>query len=111
MALDGLWIVQFTAKDIFGSGVVVFSNGKLFGGETGFYYVGSYEVDKKVVQARVMVRNFDPSIPSGFGIPVSDYEMDVSATLQEDNTMTGTAMIANQPQYSLGIRLTKKANL
>jgi T3SS negative regulator,GrlR len=110
MALDGLWIVQFTAKDIFGSGVVVFSGGKLFGGETGFYYVGSYESDGKVVQARVMVRNFDPSIPSGFGIPVSDYEMDVSATLQ-GYTMTGTAMIVNQPQYSLGIRLTKKANL
>ena len=35
MALDGLWIVQFTGKDILGSGVVVFSSGKLFGGETG----------------------------------------------------------------------------
>src|SRR5581483_4322202 len=110
MSIDGLWIVQFTAKDIRGSGVVVFNDGKLFGGETGFYYVGSYEADSKIVQARVMVRNFDPSIPSGFGIPVSDYEMDVSATLQGDNTLTGTAMIVNQPQYSLGIRLMKKAN-
>jgi hypothetical protein len=109
MALDGLWIVQFTGKEILGSGVAVFSNGKVFGGETGFYYIGSYEAEGKVVKARVMIRNFDPAIPSGFGIP-GDYEMDVSAVLQDDK-MTGTAMIANQPQHSLGIRLIKKANL
>jgi hypothetical protein len=27
------------------------------------------------------------------------------------DTITGTAMLANQPQHSLGVRLTKKANL
>ena len=109
MALDGLWIVQFTGKDILGSGVVVFSSGKLFGGETGFYYIGTYESDGQMVKARALIRNFDPAIPSGFGIP-GDYEMDISAVLQDDK-MTGTAMIANQPQHSLGIRLTKRANL
>lgn len=110
MAVDGFWIAQFTGKEIYGTGVVLFSNGKVFGGETGFYYIGTYEADGKVVKARVMIRNFDPSIPSGFGIP-GDYEMDVSALLQDDTTMAGTAMIANQPHHSLGIRLSKKANL
>lgn len=109
MALDGLWIVQFTGKEILGSGVAVFNNGKVLGGETGFYYIGNYESDGKVVKARVVIRNFDPAMPSGFGI-VGDYEMDVSAMLQ-DNQMTGTAMITDKPQHSLGIRLTKKANL
>ena len=62
-----------------------------------------------MVKARVMIRNFDPAIPSGFGFPAIT-KWDVSAMLQ-DNQMTGTAMIANQPQHSLGIRLTKKTNL
>ena len=109
MALDGLWIVQFTGKEILGSGVAVFINGKVVGGETGFYYIGTYEADGKAVKARVVIRNFDPAMPNGFGF-VGDYEMDVSAMIQ-DNQMTGTAMITNQPQHSLGIRLTKKANL
>lgn len=109
MALDGLWIVQFTGRDILGSGVAVFSNGKVFGGETGFYYVGTYEADGNVVTARVVIRNFDPAIASGFGI-AGDYEMDVSAMLQDDK-MKGTAMIAGQPQHSLGVHLSKKANL
>jgi hypothetical protein len=109
MALDGLWIVQFTGKQILGTGVVVFSNGKLLGGETGFYYLGTYESDGKMVKARAMIRNFDPTIPSGFGIQ-GDYEMDVSAKLQDDK-LAGTAMIVGQPEHSLGIRLIKKANL
>jgi hypothetical protein len=110
MALDGFWIVKFTAAQLYGSGVVVFSNGKIFGGETGFYYIGTYEADGRIVKARIMVRNFDPAMPSGFGI-AGDYEMDVSATLQDDNNANGTAVVTGHPQYSLGIRLTKKANL
>jgi len=109
MPIEGLWIVKFTAGQMYGSGVVVFRNGKVFGGETGFYYIGTYAADDKVVKARVMIRNFDPSVPSGFGI-AGDYEMDVSATMQDD-TMNGTAIVSGHPEYNLGIRLTKTANL
>jgi T3SS negative regulator,GrlR len=109
MAVDGFWILQFKGAEVYGSGVAVLANGKLFGGESGFYYIGTYEAEGKMLKARVVIRNFDPAVQSGFGI-VGDYEMDVSVVVQDDN-MTGTAMIANQPQHSLGIRLTKKANL
>jgi hypothetical protein len=57
----------------------------------------------------ILIRNFDPAIPSGFGIQ-GDYEMDVSAKIKEDK-LDGTAMIAGQPHHSLGILLSKKANL
>ncbi|MGD0215460.1 MAG: GrlR family regulatory protein [Terriglobales bacterium] len=109
MVVDGLWVIEFTGTQIRGSGVVVLINGKLFGGECGFYYVGNYAADGEIVKARVMVRNFDPTIPSGFGVP-DDYEMDVSMMLQGD-AMTGTAIVTDHPQYSLGIKLTKKAEL
>jgi hypothetical protein len=109
MPLDGLWIARFTAAELFGSGVVVFINGKIFGGETGFYYIGTYEMEGAILKARVMIRHFDRSVPSGFGIE-GDYEMDVSARF-EGEELKGTAVVVNRPQYSLGIRLTKRANL
>lgn len=109
MPIEGFWVIKFTAAQIYGSGVALFSDGKVYGGETGFYYLGTYEADGNVVKARVLIRNFDPTIPSGFGIP-SDYEMDVSAMLDGD-TMSGTAVVTGHPQYSLGIRLTRKAAL
>lgn len=110
MTLDGFWIVKFTAAQVYGSGVVVFSNGKIFGGETGFYYLGTYEAEGRIVKARIIVRNFDCATPNGFGI-AGDYEMDVSATLQDDRNANGTAVVSGHPQYNLGIRLVKKADL
>jgi hypothetical protein len=67
-------------------------------------------VDGNILKARVAVKNFDPKIPSGFGIQ-GDYEMDVSGVIKNDTDMTGTAMITGAPQYNVGIRLTKRANL
>jgi hypothetical protein len=110
MAVDGFWIVRFTGAQVAGTGVVVFANGKVFGGETGFYYIGNYEADGNIFKARVMIRNFDTSIPSGFGVS-GDYEMDVSTILKSEDMMTGTAMISGQPQHSIGIQLTKKASM
>jgi hypothetical protein len=109
MQIDGFWVVRFTAAQVSGSGVVVFTNGRLFGGETGFYYIGNYDTDGNIVKARVMVRHFDPAVPSGFGIS-GDYELDVSVVLR-DAELVGTAVVPDHPQYSLGIRLTKKADL
>jgi len=109
MSIEGLWILRFTTDQLTGSGVIVFANGKLFGGETGFYYLGSYEAEGTVVKARVGVRHFDPSVPSGFPI-TGDYELDVSAILKGDE-IAGTAVVTGHPQYSLGIRMAKKANL
>ena len=109
MALDGLWIAQFTGKEVSGSGVVVFSNGKLFGGETGFYYIGTYESDGKSVRRGGSFATSTLRFQVGLG-----YLVTTKWTFPprfKDDKITGTAMIANQPQHSLGVRLTKKANL
>lgn len=110
MAVDGFWTLRFEGPQVAGTGVVMMKANKVYGGETGFYYIGNYEVDGNVFKARIAVRNFDPAIPSGFGIP-GDYEMDVSGLVKDDTTMQGTAMITGHPQCNIGIRLTKRANL
>ena len=110
MAVDGFWTVRFEGPQVAGTGVLIMKDKKVYGGETGFYYIGNYQVDGNVFKARVAIRNFDPAVPSGFGI-AGDYEMDVSGVIKDDATMTGTAMITGRPQYSVGIRLAKRANL
>lgn len=107
--LDGLWILMIQPPPVTSGGVIVFVNGKIYGGDNGFTWVGSYAVSDKIVKGRVHVHNFDPDIKSVLGVP-GDYEMHFSGTIQGE-TITGTAMIANQPQHSLSLRLTKRANL
>jgi hypothetical protein len=110
MPVDGFWTVRFQGPQVAGTGVVMMKCSRLYGGETGFYYIGNYEVDGNVFKARIAVHNFDTTIPSGFGIP-GNYEMDVSGLIKDDARMTGTAMITGHPQYNIGIHLTKRADL
>ena len=107
--LDGLWILQIQRPEAISGGVVLFIGGKVFGGDNGFTWVGTYEVNDRLLKGRVNVHNFDPAIVSILGVP-GDYDLHFSGNIKGD-TITGTAMLANQPQKSLGIRLTKRANL
>lgn len=107
--LDGLWAVQVQRPEFTSGGVAVFIKGKVFGGDNGFTWIGTYEGNEKLLKAQVLVHNFDPSIQSVFGM-TGDYELYFSGNIQGD-TITGTAMLANQPQKSLAIQLTKRSGL
>jgi len=106
--VEGFWIVQFQGPQGNGGGVAVFTKGKIFGGDSGFSYIGTYE-GGPVVKARVLVHQFDAAVPNVLGME-GDFELNVTATVK-DNVMTGTAMVAGQPQRSLGVKLEKKSNL
>jgi len=90
-------------------GVCILLGGKIFGGDNGFTWVGTYSADDRLIKARVHVNNFDPSVQSVLGIP-GDYDMHFSGNINGD-AITGTAMVASQPQHSLPIRLMKRVNL
>jgi len=107
--VDGFWILQVQVPEFSTGGVAVLLKGKVYGGDNGFTWVGSYEETNGLLKARLKVHNFDSTVQSVFGI-TGDYELHFSGNIQGD-VITGTAMIAAQPQKTLGIRLTKRANL
>jgi hypothetical protein len=107
--IEGLWILQIQPPPVTTGGVVVFVNGKVFGGDNGFSWVGTYSCTGNLIKGRIHVHNFDPEIQSVLSVP-GDYDMHFSGNIQGD-VITGTAMIANQPQHSLAIRLEKRAPL
>jgi hypothetical protein len=107
--LEGLWVLQILPPPVTTGGVVVFISDKVFGGDSGFMWVGSYRSDGRTIKGRVHVQNFDPDIKSVFGV-VGEYDMYFTGNINGDS-ITGTAMIANQPQHSIAIRIDKRANL
>ena len=106
--LDGFWILRTKVPEGTGGGVATLIGGKIFGGDNGFCFMGTYFADKVSMKARVTVQNFDPSVPSIFGL-VGDYELEVSAVVKGDS-IEGTAMLAGQPTKGILIQLTKKAS-
>ena len=90
-------------------GVIIFTRGKVFGGDSGFYYIGNYQEASGIVKARIAVHNFDPTVTNILNIS-KDYELDVSGTVSGD-TISGTAAVPGIPNQSMALHLTRKANL
>jgi hypothetical protein len=106
--IEGLWIVQFEGLQGEGSGVVVFANGRAFGGDEAYTYVGNYKLEGGRVSARVTVSNFRPGIANVMGI-TGDFDLEISAPLG-DGVLQGAMSLVGKPGMAIAVKLTKKAN-
>jgi hypothetical protein len=107
--INGLWIVQFHGPQGNGGGIVVLIDGRVYGGDSGFYYLGSYELKDASFKGRVMVKNFDPALPNVLGI-VGDFELLLEGTVQGPS-IVGTGALASAPNARIVVRLTKRSDL
>jgi hypothetical protein len=107
--VEGFWIVQYEGMQGNGGGVVMFIKGRVFGGDTGYTYLGSYETKGNSVDARVMVKNFIAGIPSVVGI-TGDFELQIKGTV-EGQVIKGTGSLVGVQRPGIALRLTKRADL
>src|SRR5271169_2753966 len=64
--LDGLWTVYFRLG-FFGTGVVVFKDNRLLGGDTYYYYDGNFKLQDNRVDATIRVVRFNLTGVAIFG--------------------------------------------
>jgi T3SS negative regulator,GrlR len=107
--IEGFWIVQYEGMQGNGGGVAVLLKGKIFGGDTGYIYTGSYEMKGDQLTARVAVKNFLPGIPSVLGV-VGDFELNIEGKLAGD-VIKGTGSLVDGRAVGIGVKLTKRAEL
>ncbi len=107
--IDGLWTVHFEAPGVgSGTGVAVLMNGKLFGGDSGFMYIGSYSVSGDTITAEVNAKNFEPRVPNLLGM--SSYTVNLRGKVN-DAVIDTTGTVATRPGVTLSLRLQKQAPL
>ncbi|WP_420349373.1 hypothetical protein [Pelagibius sp.] len=89
---NGLYKLQFHTAIGAGSGVVMLQDGQLWGGDSGLYYVGSYEVRGNALSARLRTDRHSNlgQVQSVLGIDQATIALEGDA---RDNAaaMTGTA--------------------
>lgn len=107
--LEGLWIVQYEGTQGEGAGVVVFVQGRVLGGDYGYTYEGNYVTKDGWLAASVHVANFLPNIASVLGF-VGDFDVTLKAAVKA-TVIQGTMSVVGQPDLSITVRLTKRANL
>jgi hypothetical protein len=107
--VDGFWIVQYEGLKGKGSGVAVFVKGKIFGGDSGSTFIGTYLVDAATVKARVKIHNYMPGVASVIGME-GDYDLDVSGTV-EGEVIKGTGSPAGHQVAGMALRMTRIGKL
>lgn len=93
--IEGLWSVQFQGPQGNGGGVVVLTGSKVFGGDSGFTYAGTYELSGDAFKAKVSVKNFDPNFNNVLGVR-GNFELLLEGKVQGDS-IVGTGALVTAP--------------
>ena len=113
--IDALYVVEFGDVDLDGqqywnAGVVVFETNRIFGGDSGYYYVGHYSVKGSQIDAQVKVVRHNPNWESAFGDASDSFNIKIQGTVN-NGVIQGQMEQLDRPGLRLPVRLTWKENL
>jgi uncharacterized ubiquitin-like protein YukD len=108
--IDGLWTVEFISTvNRSGKGILVLNNGRLLGGDEGYYYSGTYHVADAKIQGTVDVVRFDPNTLSVFG-DIDHFTLSFSGDIN-DYHLSAAATITDKPEFQIKVVANKKEDM
>ncbi len=108
---DGLWTVEFNSMmNRYGRGILVINQNRLLGGDAGYYYVGTCNVNGSNIEGKVNIIRYDRNSVSVFG-DIDHFELTFSGQIKDENLFDAIGIIANNPQTQIRIVGTKKEDL
>jgi hypothetical protein len=114
MSIEALWSVHFATQGGAGGGVVIFETGKIFGGDSQYYWVGNYTVQNGQLIADIDVSHYSGPPYSVFG-PLQKFRLNLRAsppsTSGSGTTMQATGTLVNNPSAQIVMLLTYRAPL
>jgi hypothetical protein len=111
--LEALYTVEFddfTGPGYRNGGVVVLETNRIFGGDSGYYYIGMFSVKDKTLEGSARITKHNPAWMNVFGDASSAFDIRISAEIKPD-VIEGFMERADRPGMQLGIRLTRRASL
>ena len=108
--IETMYGVEFVSNQFFsGYGVAVLETGRIWGGDTSFVYIGSYEVKNGIAYAKVKCTNDHGLLASVFG-DLKEFNLELQGALNA-NEFTLQGHMVEIPSFSIGIKLTRRAEL
>ena len=110
--VDGIYVVEFgdvgLPRRMFrNGGVVLLKTNQIFGGDSGYYYVGTYAVNDSRFELTARIVKHDPNWINAFGDEIGTFNVRMEATVG-NGIIEGTMQRLDMPDAALPIRLTLK---
>ncbi len=109
--LEGLWTIEFVSNvETYGAGVVVFESGRILGGDSSYYYIGTFRVKNKIVEAEVEGTHYAGEAHSIFGFR-HKFKLKLSGKPQVPLMKLKAHFVDNPLMGDLSAQLTLRAEL
>ena len=108
--IDGLWVIEFSSSlNLSGTGILVLSKNRLFGGDTGYYYSGNYDIDNNILTAKIIATRFDTNSISVFGSK-DQFTLEIKGKLS-DSEFSARGNLQDNPNLTIYVKGKKKENM
>jgi T3SS negative regulator,GrlR len=108
--MEGLWTAEFgSSTGISGGGVAVFREGKVWGGDATYYYIGDYALSGKAFKATLRISPFIEGAQSVFNTAGKDLTLELEGTLTSEGQAIAQGRPKGMPGLTFGAKLTKRA--
>lgn len=115
--MEGLWTIEFGSNiGVFGSGVIVLRNGRIEGGDSNYFYLGSYEKESHgggyptKFRATISAKPFMKGSPSVFKTVDREFTLRLEGSLRDEGNGTAVGKPEGMPGMDIGIRLTRRSS-
>jgi hypothetical protein len=111
MSEEALWTIEFeTTLGWANGGVVVLETGRLFGGDSQYYYVGKYNYAQPIYTAQVRVTHYQGPLGTAWGDAAQTFDLALRGNIDPDRILIeGT--IERQDFPTTRFRMLKRAPL
>ncbi len=104
---DGLWTVEFrSTNNDYGRGVVVINQNRILGGDDGYYYTGTCDINNNTIQGSINIIRYDVNSISVFG-NIDHFELNIEGDINE-NQFTLVGNIDEIPDVQIRVIGSKK---
>ena len=112
--IDALYVVQFGDVALGGhyrsGGVLVLWANRIFGGSSGYYYLGDYSADEKTLEISAKIVKHDPAAEDPFGERTASFDVVAQLAIGAE-IMEGQMERLDHPGLALPVRLIRKEDL
>jgi hypothetical protein len=108
--MNGLWTAEFgSSTGIFGGGVAVFHDGRIWGGDATYYYVGEYTLTGTTFKATLRLSPFIQGAESVFKTVGKNLTLELEGALTSTDHAIAQGHPKDFPNLNFGAKLTKRA--